>query len=48
MTWKALANSELDNVYLNNHECDGYYVVLFGRVSFGTWYGNLNAMCMGL
>ncbi len=36
------------NVWLNNHEYDGDYVVLFGRVNFRTWSCNMNAMCMGL
>ncbi len=45
---EALPKVELDNVCLNNRECDGDYVVLFGRVNFGTWSCNMNAMCMGL
>lgn len=45
---QALLSLELGNICLDNHECDGYYVVLFGTVNFGTWFSNLNAMWMGL
>lgn len=45
---QALLSLELGNICLDNHECDGYYVLLYGMVNFGTWFSNLNAMWMGL
>jgi hypothetical protein len=43
----GIAEFRTYNECLNNHECDGDYVVLFGRVNFGTCSHNMNAM-MGL